>query len=137
MYLVIDIEKNRTNDYSMRVSNELGAGNPNQAKSAMAVAIKLYVLLAVTVVLALGFGHNIWAGFFSKLGRKLGTNLKNFFGSLPTTTFSRSSHFTSLIDPLSGNTRVFDCYKPLLAEVEDSILGRCKMTATMHCLAIN
>ncbi|XP_065618809.1 protein DETOXIFICATION 19 isoform X2 [Quercus suber] len=50
---------------STRVSNELGAGNPIQAKSAMAVAIKLSVLLAVTVVLALGFGHNIWAGFFS------------------------------------------------------------------------
>ena len=65
LYLVIDIEKNRTNDYSTRVSNELGAGNPNQAKSAMAVSIKLSVLLALTVVLALGFGHNIWAGFFS------------------------------------------------------------------------
>ncbi|KAL0001251.1 hypothetical protein SO802_015032 [Lithocarpus litseifolius] len=50
---------------STRVSNELGAGNPNQAKSAMAVAIKLSVLLALTVVLALGFGRNIWAGFFS------------------------------------------------------------------------
>ncbi|KAM3696821.1 hypothetical protein ACB098_06G068300 [Castanea mollissima] len=50
---------------STRVSNELGAGNTNRAKSAMAVAIKLSVLLALTVVLALGFGHNIWAGFFS------------------------------------------------------------------------
>lgn len=43
----------------------MGAGNTNRAKSAMAVAIKLSVLLALTVVLALGFGHNIWAGFFS------------------------------------------------------------------------
>ncbi|KAK7830808.1 protein detoxification 19, partial [Quercus suber] len=65
LYLFTDIEKNRTDDFSTRVSNELGAGNPIQAKSAMAVAIKLSVLLAVTVVLALGFGHNIWAGFFS------------------------------------------------------------------------
>ena len=47
------------------MSNELGAGNPNQAKSAMAMSLKLSVLLALTVVLALGFGHNIWAGFFS------------------------------------------------------------------------
>jgi MATE family multidrug resistance protein len=47
------------------VSNELGAGNANRAKSAMAVSLKLSVLLALTVVLALGFGHNIWAGFFS------------------------------------------------------------------------
>ncbi|GMY31851.1 protein DETOXIFICATION 18-like [Fagus crenata] len=50
---------------STRVSNELGAGNPNRAKSAMAVTLKLSVLLALIVVLALGFGHNIWAGFFS------------------------------------------------------------------------
>ncbi|KDO62537.1 hypothetical protein CISIN_1g011666mg [Citrus sinensis] len=50
---------------STRVSNELGAGNPDQAKNAMAVTVKLSVLLALVVVLALGFGHNIWAGFFS------------------------------------------------------------------------
>lgn len=50
---------------STRVSNELGAGNPDQAKNAMAVTVKLSVLLALLVVLALGFGHNIWAGFFS------------------------------------------------------------------------
>ncbi|GMY31850.1 protein DETOXIFICATION 18-like [Fagus crenata] len=31
----------------------------------MAVTLKLSVLLALIVVLALGFGHNIWAGFFS------------------------------------------------------------------------
>lgn len=47
------------------MSNELGAGNPDQAKNAMAVTVKLSVLLALVVVLALGFGHNIWAGFFS------------------------------------------------------------------------
>lgn len=51
--------------HSTRVSNELGAGNPDQAKNAMAVTVKLSVLLALVVVLALGFGHNIWAGFFS------------------------------------------------------------------------
>ncbi|KAL3508691.1 hypothetical protein ACH5RR_028092 [Cinchona calisaya] len=50
---------------STRVSNELGAGNPTQAKHAMLVTLKLCVLLALAVVLALAFGHNIWAGFFS------------------------------------------------------------------------
>ena len=47
------------------MSNELGAGNPNRAKSAMAVTLKLSFLLALTVDLALGLGHHIWAGFFS------------------------------------------------------------------------
>lgn len=60
-----DTAKNKTYCDSTRVSNELGAGNPNKAKSAMAVTLKLSVLLALIVVLALGFGHNIWAGFFS------------------------------------------------------------------------
>ncbi|KAK0600939.1 hypothetical protein LWI29_019806 [Acer saccharum] len=50
---------------STRVSNELGAGNLYRAKSAMAVTLKLSVLLALLVVSALSFGHNIWAGFFS------------------------------------------------------------------------
>lgn len=50
---------------STRVSNELGAGNPDRAKNAMAVTIKLSVLLGFLVVLALVLGHNIWAGFFS------------------------------------------------------------------------
>ncbi|GMY31852.1 protein DETOXIFICATION 18-like [Fagus crenata] len=50
---------------STRVSNELGAGNPNRAKSAMAVTLKLSFLLALIVDLALGLGHHIWAGFFS------------------------------------------------------------------------
>nr|GEW53419.1 protein DETOXIFICATION 19-like [Tanacetum cinerariifolium] len=48
-----------------RVSNELGARNINKAKHAMGVTLKLSVILALVVVLALGFGHNIWAGFFS------------------------------------------------------------------------
>ncbi|EOY13062.1 MATE efflux family protein [Theobroma cacao] len=50
---------------STRVSNELGAGHPTRARNAMAVTLKLSVLLALAVVLALAFGHNIWAGFFS------------------------------------------------------------------------
>ncbi|KAJ9153572.1 hypothetical protein P3X46_026999 [Hevea brasiliensis] len=50
---------------STRVSNELGAGNPDRAKGAMAVTLKLSVFLALIVVLALAFGHNIWAAMFS------------------------------------------------------------------------
>ncbi|KAL0406790.1 UNVERIFIED_CONTAM: protein DETOXIFICATION 18 [Sesamum latifolium] len=50
---------------STRVSNELGAGNTNQAKRAMAVTLKLTVFLALLVVLALSLGHNLWAGSFS------------------------------------------------------------------------
>ncbi|KAK8591535.1 hypothetical protein V6N13_031576 [Hibiscus sabdariffa] len=50
---------------STRVSNELGAGNPDKAKQAMTVTLKLSVLLALVVVLTLVLGHNIWSGFFS------------------------------------------------------------------------
>ncbi|GMI63644.1 DETOXIFICATION 18 [Hibiscus trionum] len=50
---------------STRVSNELGAGNPGKAKAAMAVSLQLSILLDLAVVLALAFGHNIWASFFS------------------------------------------------------------------------
>ncbi|KAK3028410.1 hypothetical protein RJ639_039620 [Escallonia herrerae] len=50
---------------SQRVSNELGAGNPDRAKHAMGVTLKLSTLLALLVVSALGLGHNIWSGFFS------------------------------------------------------------------------
>ncbi|KAL6570620.1 Protein DETOXIFICATION 18 [Orobanche gracilis] len=50
---------------STRVSNELGAGNPDRARRAMAVTLKLTVLLALCVVLALSFGHNLWASSFS------------------------------------------------------------------------
>ncbi|KAJ0046108.1 hypothetical protein Pint_04602 [Pistacia integerrima] len=50
---------------STRVSNELGAGHINRAKNAMVVTLKLSVILALIIDLALGFGHNIWAGFFS------------------------------------------------------------------------
>ncbi|KAK9938060.1 hypothetical protein M0R45_014820 [Rubus argutus] len=49
---------------STRVSNELGAGNPDRAKNAMLVTLKLSVILSFIIVLALTFGHNTWAGFF-------------------------------------------------------------------------
>ncbi|KAI3755771.1 hypothetical protein L1987_55577 [Smallanthus sonchifolius] len=50
---------------STRVSNELGARNTDGAKYAMAVTLMLSVILSLTVVLALGFGHDIWADSFS------------------------------------------------------------------------
>ncbi|XP_060200612.1 protein DETOXIFICATION 18-like [Lycium barbarum] len=50
---------------STRVANELGAGNPGKAKHAMVVTLKLSVLFALIVDLALFFGHNVWAGLFS------------------------------------------------------------------------
>ncbi|XP_038903838.1 protein DETOXIFICATION 18-like [Benincasa hispida] len=49
---------------STRVSNELGAGNFDRAKTAMFATLKLSVLLPLLVVLALAFGHNTWASFF-------------------------------------------------------------------------
>lgn len=50
---------------STRVSNELGAGKPNQAKHVTVVSLKLSIFLAALVLLVLGFGHDIWASFFS------------------------------------------------------------------------
>ncbi|KAI3828239.1 hypothetical protein L1987_02336 [Smallanthus sonchifolius] len=50
---------------STRVSNEVGGSNIDRAKHAMAVTLKLSVVLALAVVLALCFGHDIWASFFS------------------------------------------------------------------------
>ncbi|CAL2254524.1 unnamed protein product [Prunus armeniaca] len=50
---------------STRVSNDLGAGNPDKAKKAMAVTLKLSMLLAFVLVLTLVVGHNIRVGFFS------------------------------------------------------------------------
>ncbi|XP_076883134.1 protein DETOXIFICATION 19-like [Bidens hawaiensis] len=50
---------------STRVSNELGARNTERAKRAMTVSLKLAVIIALAIVLALGFGHDIWAGLFS------------------------------------------------------------------------
>ena len=40
------------------MSNELGAGLPIRAKNAMGVSLKLSLLVAVILVLAVGFGHN-------------------------------------------------------------------------------
>lgn len=51
---------------STRVSNEIGAGNIRKAKQAMAVTLKLAIVAALIVDLALGFGHNAWAGLFSE-----------------------------------------------------------------------
>ncbi|XP_060969529.1 protein DETOXIFICATION 19-like isoform X1 [Cannabis sativa] len=51
--------------YSTRVSNELGADRPDKAKSAMIVSLKLCGVFALILILALGFGHNIWAGTYS------------------------------------------------------------------------
>ncbi|KAK8620431.1 hypothetical protein V6N13_066909 [Hibiscus sabdariffa] len=64
---------------STRVSNELGAGNPNKAKHAMTVTLKLSVLLALAVALMLAFGHGIWAGFFSNSH----SIIKKFAGMTP------------------------------------------------------
>ncbi|KAL6554232.1 Protein DETOXIFICATION 18 [Orobanche minor] len=50
---------------STRVSNELGAGNPDRARRAMAVTLKLTVLLALCVIFGLSLGHNLWASSFS------------------------------------------------------------------------
>ncbi|GMI85333.1 DETOXIFICATION 18 [Hibiscus trionum] len=50
---------------STRVSNELGAGNPNRAKHAMTVTLKLSILLTLVVAPTLVLGHDIWIGFFS------------------------------------------------------------------------
>lgn len=59
------ITKDTTILNSTRVSNELGAGNPDRARQAMFVTLLLSFLLGLSVVLLLAFGHNIWAGFFS------------------------------------------------------------------------
>ncbi|XP_077210651.1 protein DETOXIFICATION 18-like [Tasmannia lanceolata] len=50
---------------STRVSNELGAGNIDRAKKAMAVTVKLSVVLALASVSTLAFGHDILASCFS------------------------------------------------------------------------
>ncbi|THG10864.1 protein DETOXIFICATION 19-like isoform X1 [Camellia sinensis] len=84
---------------STRVSNELGAGNPDRAKKAMGVTLKLSILLALTVVLALSFGHNIWAGFFSD-----GPTITKEFASL-TPFLVVSIMFDSFQGVLSGVAR--------------------------------
>ncbi|CAO2182758.1 unnamed protein product [Urochloa humidicola] len=46
------------------VSNEVGAGKVDRAKNAVAVTIKLSVLLGLSYVLLLAFGHKLWASLF-------------------------------------------------------------------------
>ncbi|CAL5200911.1 unnamed protein product [Lathyrus oleraceus] len=50
---------------STRVSNELGAGQPERAKHAMKVTLKLSLFLGFGFVLLLVFGHDIWIQLFS------------------------------------------------------------------------
>jgi Na+-driven multidrug efflux pump len=50
---------------STRVSNEIGAGNIDRAKNAVAVTLKLSVFLGLSFILLLGFGHGLWASLFS------------------------------------------------------------------------
>ncbi|KAK2423627.1 protein DETOXIFICATION [Trifolium repens] len=50
---------------STRVSNELGASQPERAKHAMGVTLKLSLLLGFCFVLILLFGHDIWIQLFS------------------------------------------------------------------------
>ncbi|RID79941.1 hypothetical protein BRARA_A02640 [Brassica rapa] len=48
-----------------RVSNELGAGNVKGAKKATSVTVKLSLVLALGLVVALLVGHDGWVGLFS------------------------------------------------------------------------
>ncbi|KAK0600388.1 hypothetical protein LWI29_014469 [Acer saccharum] len=84
---------------STRVSNEFGAGNIDKAKIAMAVSLKLTVLLALIVVSTLAFGHNIWAGFFSD-SREI---IKEFASLTPFLAISIA--FDSVQNVLSGVAR--------------------------------
>ncbi|KAJ8774571.1 hypothetical protein K2173_017017 [Erythroxylum novogranatense] len=62
---------------STRVSNELGASDPDRAKNAMAVCLKLSIVLALIIGLALGVAHNQWAGLFSD-----STSIRKGFASM-------------------------------------------------------
>ncbi|KAL0353769.1 UNVERIFIED_CONTAM: protein DETOXIFICATION 18 [Sesamum angustifolium] len=50
---------------STRMSNELGGGNPGQARRVMTVALKLTTLVAFAVILVLVLGAHVWAGLFT------------------------------------------------------------------------
>ncbi|XP_028792994.1 protein DETOXIFICATION 18 [Neltuma alba] len=50
---------------STRVSNELGADNPDGAKHAMGVTLKLSIIPALCFVIALSFGHGLWVQLFN------------------------------------------------------------------------
>lgn len=80
------------------MSNELGAGKAGRAKNAMAVTLKLSILLAVAFVLALALGHNIWAGLFSD-----SSSIITEFGSM-TPLLAISITLDSVQGVLSGTT---------------------------------
>ena len=73
---------------------------------------------------------------FLLLRGKLSPYLKNFFVVSPITTFSRSSHFASLVAISGGDTGAIDCYMSFSAKAEDSASGQCEMAATIHCFAV-
>lgn len=50
---------------STRVSNELGAGNPDRARHAMGVTLRITIVFAVLVITAICLGHRIWARLFT------------------------------------------------------------------------
>lgn len=102
---------------STRVSNELGAGNPNKAKSATAVTLKLSVILGLTVVLALVFGHNIWAGFFSDSS----TIIQEFASMTPLLAISIMAD--SVQGVLSGLNNPFFIYEQLSLTCLFSVSG--------------
>lgn len=89
---------------STRVSNELGAGNPNGAKKAMIMSMKLSVLLALVIITLLGFGRNIWSGFFSN-----SSAIITEFASL-TPFLVLSISLDSIQGVLSGLVEVLDLY---------------------------
>ncbi|KAL8511304.1 hypothetical protein ACS0TY_017926 [Phlomoides rotata] len=50
---------------STRVSNELGAGNPDRARHAMGVTLRLTVIFAILTITAICLGNRIWARLFT------------------------------------------------------------------------
>ncbi|KAL5978683.1 hypothetical protein ACLOJK_029800 [Asimina triloba] len=93
---------------STRVSNELGAGHVDKAKNAVAVTLKLSVILAAVVVLSLLFGHNIWASSFTDNP----TIIKAFASMTPL--LAVSILFDSAQGVLSGTVDSLDLW-PLLS----------------------
>ena len=61
---------------------------------------------------------------------------KNFSGSSPITTFTKSSYFASSVDLSMGEAEDFNCYNPFSLQTEGSASGLCWMATTMHCLVI-
>ncbi|XP_043701905.1 protein DETOXIFICATION 18-like isoform X1 [Telopea speciosissima] len=84
---------------STRVSNELGAGNTDRAKNSITVTFKLSIILALTVILALAFGHDIWASCFTN-----SSIIKREFASM-TPLLAFSILFDSAQGILSGVSR--------------------------------